>query len=78
MEDQAVICYSALCGLAAGAMVWFLIPRMKHLTLQAGLKGKDLGKKGTPLEHVEVCVRRCGSKRQASRASSAAALLRQA
>lgn len=53
-EDQAVIAVAAAAGLGAGLLTWVLIPRLKVLTLKAGLKGKDLGKKGTDREDKEM------------------------
>ena len=52
--DQGVIAVAAAAGLGAGLLTWLLIPGVKQLTLKAGLKGRDLGKKGTALEDKEV------------------------
>ena len=54
LDDQLSIGYAALVGAAAGALTYVLIPQMKQLTLTAGLKGRDLGKKGTALESREM------------------------
>jgi hypothetical protein len=35
-------------------LVFWLIPHVKAFTLKAGLKGKDLGKKGTPFESRDM------------------------
>ncbi len=53
-DDQLSIGYAALVGLLACGLTFILIPQMKALTLKAGLKGRDLGKKGTKLESKEM------------------------
>jgi len=53
-DDQLSIGYAALVGIVACGLTYVLIPQMKELTLKAGLKGKDLGKKGTALESKEM------------------------
>jgi hypothetical protein len=41
--------------LAFFATVW-LIPIISNYLLRRGLKGRDMGRRGTPQEAVEVCV----------------------
>ena len=53
-DDQISIGYAAVVGVIACALTYVLIPQMKELTLKAGLKGRDLGKKGTARESKEM------------------------
>ena len=53
-DDQISIGYAAVVGVIAYALTYVLIPQMKELTLKAGLKGRDLGKKGTARESKEM------------------------
>ena len=55
--DSAILRYTG-CTLAISVLtyllVFWLIPHVKAFTLKAGLKGKDLGKKGTPFESRDM------------------------
>lgn len=53
-DDQVSIGYAAAVGIVACGLTYLLIPQMKELTLKAGLKGRDLGKKGTARESKEM------------------------
>lgn len=43
-----------IIGLIAYIITFRAIPEIKILTLKAGLKGKDLNKKGTDKENIEI------------------------
>lgn len=47
---------SVALSVGAFAVTSSLVPRIKVLTLRAGLGGKDLCKKGTAMEDKLVCV----------------------
>ena len=53
-KDQLDIAYGAAVAAASGLLTWAAIPGIRPMLLKAGLGGKDLGKKGTPRESVEV------------------------
>lgn len=50
------LAWVSLVAVAAYGLCTWAIPRAKEYTRAAGLKGKDLGKRGTKLEDVEVYV----------------------
>ena len=55
---QAQLASAALFAALAFASTYYLIPALGPRFLARNLKGKDMGRRGTPEEHVEMCVRR--------------------
>ena len=53
---QAQLASAALFAALAFASTYYLIPALGPRFLARNLKGKDMGRRGTPEEHVEMCV----------------------
>jgi len=53
-EMRQVLGYSGGYSLLAFFSVLFLIPALSSRFIQRGLKGKDMGRRGTSLENVEI------------------------
>jgi len=51
---RQVLGYSGGYSLLAFFSVLFLIPALSSRFIQRGLKGKDMGRRGTSLENVEI------------------------
>lgn len=53
---RSQVSHAALFGAVAFASVYYLIPALAPRFLGRNLKGKDMGRRGTKDEHVEMCV----------------------
>jgi hypothetical protein len=52
------LAHASLFAAVAFVCAYMLIPALGPRFLSRGLKGKDMGRRGTASEHVEMCVQR--------------------